>query len=271
MKKILLTIMLILPFTLILAPAVFAAERSDYVFDETGTLTTGQIEDLSAKASALSEKHKCGIYIWIVDLVPKEYAEKANGDLNIDGLEAYADAFYKEYALGWGDDKNGMVLLLEAGDEPGKRDYLINTHGSCTDIFTNSKRETLLDDYIVPLFKSAFNNRNFYKVADTFLDKVENEFALGFAVNLGLKLIVVILVPMLIALIVCSGWKRKMKTAKIARTADNYIPANGFNLTGKSDTFLYRTTTRIKIEQDSSSSGGGSSSSSSGRSSGGRV
>ena len=66
--------------------------------------------------------------------------------------------------------------------------------------------------------------------------------------DMMVRLAVVVLAPILIALIVCTIWKRQMKTARLARTADNYIPTNGFNLTGKTDQFLYRTTTRRKIE-----------------------
>jgi len=134
----------------------------------------------------------------------------------------------------------------------------------------NNTRETLLDDHVVPLFKDAFDNGNFYEVADTFLVQVKKEFASDYAINMLIRLAVVILVPVLIAFIVCSGWKRKMKTAKIAKSADNYIPAGGFNLTGQGDTFLYRTTTRTRVASSSSSSGG-SRSSGSGKSSGGKV
>jgi len=254
-------------FSYVVDKTTLAPRGNNYIIDETGTLTGAQIENLNIKAAALSEKRECGVYVWIVDLVPEKYAR------TVDDLEGYVDAFYERYDLGWGDDNNGMVLLLEIGDIPGERDYLLNTHGSCTTFFNNDRREKLLDDKIVPLFREAFSNGNFYKVADVFLDQIENEYVTNFIVTLGLKLAAVILLPMLIALIVCSSWKAQMKTAKIARTADNYIPEGGFKLTGKTDMFLYRTTMRTKIERESSSSsgGGGSRSSSSGRSSGGKV
>ena len=70
-----------------------------------------------------------------------------------------------------------------------------------------------------------------------------------------IKLAVVVLVPIIIAAIVCSIWKSQMKTAVIAKTASNYIPPGGFKLTNKADTFLYRTQTRTKIQTSSSSSG----------------
>jgi hypothetical protein len=46
-----------------------------------------------------------------------------------------------------------------------------------------------------------------------------------------------------------------MKTAVTARAAANYIPANGFNLTAQTDTFMYKTTDRKKIASQPSSSG----------------
>ena len=264
MKKLLFILAAVIMLFLATAP-VAASTDSSYIIDETGTLTNSQIEALNEKADTLSQKRKCGVYIYIVDLVPEEYAE------TIDDVEIYIEKFYKEHGLGYGDDKNGMVLLLEIGDEPGERDYLFYTHGSCKSIFSDNTRETLLDEEIVPLFREAFNNGNFYKVADTFLDQVKSEFSFFLMATLGIKLAVVILVPILIAWIICSKWKSKMKTANIARTADNYIPKNGFNLTNQTDQFLYRTTIRTRIEQSSSSSSGGSSSSSSGSSSGGKV
>ena len=65
--------------------------------------------------------------------------------------------------------------------------------------------------------------------------------------SLGFNLAIVILVPLLIAFIVCSVWKGQMKTARVARTACNYIPPGGFNLTKQEDTFLYQTRTRVKV------------------------
>ena len=266
MKKILFTVLVILTFALIPASTARAVGSSGYVTDETATLTAAQLASLNEKAAAISEKRKCGVYIYIVDLVPEEDAK------TIDDLEAYTQAFFDGNGLGLGDDKCGIVLLLEIGDEPGERDYLFFTNGSCTSVFGNSTRENILDKEIVPLFKAAFDNGNFYRVAEVFLYQIESGFEFDFEMKLALKLAVVILVPVLTAFIICANWKSKMKTAKIARTADDYIPANGFNLTVQTDQFLYRSTTRTKIESSSSSSsGGGSRSSSSGRSSGGKV
>ena len=243
--------------------AFFSAGSGQYVLDETGTLTAEQITSINQKAAAFTEKRQSAVYIWVVNLVPEEYAK------SIDDMERYADAFYEKHALGYGNEKDGMVLVLEIGDVPGERDYLLNTHGARAAILSTSRREYVLDE-IVPLFKTAFTTGNFYEVIDAFLDLLDKQFTIALTLKLIVKLAFVIIIPLLVAWCVCAIWKRQMKTAIIARAADHYIPADGFILTGQSDEFLYITTTRTKIESSSSSSGG-SSSSSSGRSSGGKV
>lgn len=63
------------------------------------------------------------------------------------------------------------------------------------------------------------------------------------------KLAIVIVLPLLIATILCLIWKGQMKSAVAARTADRYIPENGFQLTEKEDRYLYKTERRRKIEK----------------------
>ena len=252
------------PSSLAVDQSFFAAGSGNYVLDETGVLTNEQIMSLNKKAAALTEKRKCGIYIWIVDLVPEEYAK------SIDGMEIYANAFYMKHDLGYGSNRDGMVLVLEIGDVPGERDYLLNTHGSASKIISQSRREYLLDDKVVPPFKEAFNTGDFYRVADEFIYELDSQMTISIQMSLIFKLAVIVLIPLIIAWAVCASWKRKMKTAVLARAADNYIPAGGFKLTRQEDKFLYRTTSSVRIESSSSSSGG-SSSSSSGNSSGGKV
>ena len=62
-----------------------------------------------------------------------------------------------------------------------------------------------------------------------------------------IRIVLIILIPLIISLVVCLIWRSQMKTARIARTADNYIPMGGFNLTAQVDAFLYRTTSRRRI------------------------
>lgn len=267
-SRLLLTVSVVVLLLLVMAPAALAAGGSgqSFIFDETGSLTVEQISALDNKAESFLQKRGCAAYVWIVDLVPEEYARTP------DTLEWYVDIFFRGNGLGYGDDGNGIVLLLEIGDVPGERDCFLYSHGSVSSVFDGVTRDRMLDNHIVPAFISAFGNGDFNNVANVFLDLAEEEYATDVAVRLALKLAVVILVPVIIALCVCSIWKAQMKTAKLAREADNYIPGNGFVLTGQTDQFLYRTTTRVKIERSDSGPGSSSSGrSSSGRSSGRKV
>ena len=80
------------------------------------------------------------------------------------------------------------------------------------------------------------------------------------------KFLVILLVPSIIAGIVCTIWKNQMKTAKVAKAARNYIPEGGFNLTARDDKFLYRSTTQTLISNNSSGGASSGSSMTSGRS-----
>jgi len=62
-----------------------------------------------------------------------------------------------------------------------------------------------------------------------------------------IRIALIILIPLIISLVVCLIFRSQMKTARIARTADNYIPMDGFNLKVQIDTFLYRTTSSRRI------------------------
>jgi uncharacterized protein len=151
------------------------------------------------------------------------------------------------------------------------RDCDMNAWGFAETAFTPYGIDAILDRHVLPQLKDD----NYYQAFSKYFSKAEeylkmakegkpfgedndNEYA---GAKLIAKLSATILLPLLIASAICMIWRGKMKTAKIARTADNYIPENGFNLTKHSDTYLYRTVTRRKIEKNtsSSSSSGGSS------------
>ena len=269
-KKIFIITTIIILLAAIATPAVFAAEL-DYVTDDTDEsfLTETQWKTLNDKARNISEQYKCGVYIVIVDdmfdYAFDEYDEEFND--NAPDAERFAYWVYRKYDLGYGENKNCVLFCLSTAD----RDYDFRVWGNdAKAAFTFYGIDTMLDRHLLPLL----GDDEYYKAFTKYLDKSEEYLQMASegkpfdkdndheydGIYFIIKLAVVILLPLIIAGIVCSGWKSKMKTAKTARTADNYIPENGFKLTSKEDKFLYRTTTRTKIERESSSSGGGSSS-----------
>ena len=249
MKKVLIALLFIFSLNAVLAPAALAAEI-DLISDSAGILTRDECDNLMERAEAISAKYSCDVGIVTID-------EMSDND----GAYEWARYIYEEYGFGYGADKSGLLFFLSMAE----RDYALVAYGYGNTAFTDHGKDVMLDKHILPLLRE----NKYYDAFSTYLDKSE-EF-LGMAregapfdvdtdpenANRALlgKLAVTILLPLLIAWIVCSIWKKQMKTAVTARTAGNYIPPGGFRLTGQADMFLYRTQTRRKIER--SSSGGG--------------
>ena len=266
MKKIFGITLLVLLLALTTALAAFAADDFYSVTDSADLLTEAQWKQLNARAEAITEKYGCEVAVVTVDDM-YEY----DVDYAYDDGDAYVfnKALYNELGFGYGSDKSCLLLCLSMDD----RDYWLEPYGYAKTAFTAHGIDVMIDKHVLPLLKSD----KYYEAFSAYLDKAEEYLEMArdgepfeknndpdvLRANFIGKLFAVILLPALIALIICLIWKGQMKTAKIARTADNYIPEGGFRLTGRTDTFLYRTTTRRKIERSSSS--GGSSRGSSGR------
>ncbi|WP_312613398.1 TPM domain-containing protein [Oscillibacter sp.] len=266
MKKtgVLLLLLLVLAFAL---PLPTLAAELDAVTDAAGLLTDAERGELNDRAEELAAQYQCAVYI--VTLEDME-------DMGTSDAYDLATAVYTEYDLGYGEEKSGLLLLLSMAE----RDYALIAYGYGNTAFTDYGKDVLLDEEVLPLLGEDAYYEGFSAYLDTageYLSMArdgkpfdvenapgynETDGSYGvtarpkydegeFAVRLG----AVILLPLLLAGGICLYWKRQMNTAVSARTADRYIPSDGFHLTGQQDTFLYRTETRRRIENHSSGGG----------------
>jgi len=251
MKKLWIALLLVLLVTIASASAVFAAEW-DLVADFAGTLTVNQQSELLRRAERISESYRCDVAIVTLERMQDN-----------DGAYEWARYIYEEYGYGFGSEKSGLLFFLSLAE----RDYSLIAYGNGNIAFTDYGKDVMLDRHILPLLR----DNKYSEAFSVYLDKAEEFLQMAregtpfdrtadpgaqqtvFLIKLG----TVFILPPLIALIVCSMWKRQMKTATKAKTACSYIPAGGFNLTGQTDTFLFRTLTRTKIQTNTSSSGSG--------------
>jgi uncharacterized protein len=242
---------ILLAFLLTAALATVAiAVGEDLVTDLTGTLSDSQIERLNQRAERISEQYRCDVAIVVIDAMTDNY-----------GAYEWAMYIYDEFNFGYGSERSGVLLFLSLTE----RDYYLIAFGFGNTAFTDYGKDVMINNYIRPLLRDDM----YYDAFSAYLDKAEEYLAMARdgtpfdrgtdpaaqQSNILFKVAVVILVPLIIAFIICSVWKSQMKSARIATTACNYIPPGGFHLTGSADTFLYQTRTRVKI-QSSSSSGG---------------
>ena len=250
MKKAISSLLLLLTFAFMVAPAVFAAENElDLVTDAAYLLTDDEYWELNDRAHEVSEQYECEVLVVTLD------------DIGDDDPVDMAHYIYDTYDVGYGPKRSCLIFLLSMEN----RDYALVAFGYGNTAFTDYGKDVMLDKHVLPLlgkdkYYEAFST--YYDVAEEYLqmarsgapfdkDTDPDYGKLGIPIKLGITLVV----PILIAFVVCEIWRRQMKTAVLARDAGNYISQNGFVLTAQEDRFLYRTETRRKIEKSSSSGG----------------
>lgn len=282
MKKRLFSLLLAVLLLLLLPAAALAAEAESpaeepmdfpFVLDNAGLLSDNQRTTLEQQAAELTEKHGCSLYIVTVP---------DHTQFNYDVYEA-AKGIFDYYALGYGDGKDGVLLLLSMAD----RRYALIGHGDKGETICGYESSWLLEDE----FLDDFRNNSWYggfadylDICDKQLTKLENgeDITEGADIITGpdgqeyhsynapgqsqgiptpVKLAIVIFAPLLIALIVCSAFRAQMKTAHEKTQADDYLVPRSMDLRVKEDLFTHRTESRTRIETDSGSRGGGGGSS----------
>jgi len=225
-----------------------------YVSDSAGLLNQAQLSTLNNRAEEISRKYQTEVRIFTVENM-RTYGYS--------DIEKFSYDTYLKYDFGYGPEKNTVLLLLSMHD----RDYDFRVWGSSKTAFTSHGINTLLDRHVLPLLRDD----NYYQAFSIYLDTSEEYLRMAkdgtpFDKNTDparqrnlffIKIAAIIFIPLIIAFGVCTSWKSKMKTVKLAKTACDYIPESGFKLTGQGDVFLYRTTTSVKIEKNSSIGGGG--------------
>jgi len=246
-RKIFIVFLLTLMLAFLLAPAVSASDWL-LVEDLAGVLTVDEWAELLRRADRISERYRCDVAIITISEMTDD-----------DGAYDWAWYIYERYDYGYGSDKSGVLFFLSLAE----RDFALIAYGYGNTAFTDYGKDVMLDKHILPLLKED----KYFEAFMAYFDKAEEFLRMArdgtpfdrdnSGTTLVMKLAVVILLPILIALFICSKWKSQMKTAVRARAASNYIPAGGFNLTGQTDMYLYRTTERRKVATQSSSSSGG--------------
>ncbi len=246
MKKTMRNILALTMIILLIASSTTIAEEINLITDDAYLLTDEEYWKLNDRAEKISEKHKCDLAIITVD--------------EMEGSDAYeyAKHLLAEYEMGYGDEKSILLLFLSMED----RDYALVAHGYGNTAFTDHGKDVMLDKHMLPLL----GKDKYYESFSKYLDIGEEYLEMARAgtpfdistdpdhgkLALPIKLGITFLLPVIIAFVVCQYWKSKMKTAVLARTAGDYITAEGLKLTNQQDLFLYRTETRRRIESKSS-------------------
>ncbi len=227
-----------------------AADELPRLVDMADLLSDGEESSLSAILDEISERQQVDIVVVTVDSMDGETAE------------VYADDFYDYNGYGFGEDRDGILLLVSMEE----RDWYISTTGYGITALTDAGREYIFgifaDDLSAGNYGAAFTS--FAELCDDFITQADTgepydvdnlpKEPFGFLVNL----LVAFGIAFIISLIVTGIMRGQLKTVHSQSAADDYMKKDSMQLTKKNDLFLYRHVDRRKREEnhESDSSGG---------------
>ena len=218
--------------------------------DNADLLTADEETSLLTRLEAFTEKHEMEIAVVTVP------------DLEGKTVEEYGDDFYDYNGYGYGEDDDGILLLIYEPGAEGEREAYISTHADGTYEFFDTIREDMLvsmkDSLVAEDYVGAFN---------IFVDKAEETMK----PNVSLMwLFVFVLVGAVVGLLITTGIASKNISVMAKGDANLYSRAGSLKLVNYYDNFMNTHTQKIPKAKDNNSSGKGGTRSSTHTSSSGR-
>ena len=239
----------LLAFLLLLAltPAALAdGAQLSYITDDAGILTASETASLEKAAQHIAQRYGVGIYLVTV-----------NDACRIDSRGTYEAAYtyYHRNSLGAGAERNGAILLLSMNDRAFAHFY----YGEKSEYAFNSYAQEQIED----TFLDNFRENDWYGGFSDYLSACGEYLALAAEGHPARRspvpaIVISCAAGILIAFLVCSILKRKMKSVYVQARADGYVSGK-LRLARQTDRFTHRTETRRRIEPPKSSGGGGGS------------
>ena len=211
----------------------------EYIFDFSDLLPYEAWEELEARAGDITNGRRCGVYFVLID----DYTDYG------DDVYEVTYQLYHEGRLGFGDNRDGIVVLLSTDN----RKYAMFVYGEYAEYVFNTYGQEELEKR----FLGDFENDDWYggishylDACDEFLtraeagDPVRQSYWGRFVMAAG--------AGCLGAGLVCLFLLRGMKSVKRKQEANAYITDGGLHLTVERDEFQRTVVTRSKIEKESS-------------------
>ncbi len=239
---------------------ILAEEELTHVVDEADLLTDAEEAELQEKLSEISDRQAMDTVVVTVNSL--------GGKTVVD----YADVYFMENGYGYGDDRDGILLLVSMED----RDWCISTHGFGITAFTDAGLD-YMEEKFRPLLTDGEYAKSFLTFAelcDDFMTQANKgePYDSGNLPKEGVSPVWIfgdLGIGLLIALIIALGKKSKLKTVRRKPAAMDYMVPGSQAMTGNMDHLVNRFTTTRRIERDSDSSGSSTHTSSSGSTHGG--
>lgn len=218
--------------------------------DNADLLTADEEATLLTRLKAFTEKHEMEIAVVTVS------------DLEGKTVEEYGDDFYDYNGYGYGEDDDGLLLLVYEPGDGGEREAYISTHDDGKYEFYDAIREDMMlsmrDSLVAEDYVAAFN---------IFVDKAEETMKPNVSL---IWLFVFVLVGAVVGLLITTGMASKNISVMAKGDANLYSRAGSLKLVNYYDNFINTHTQKIPKAKDNDSSGKGGTRSSTHTSSSGR-
>ena len=228
--------------------------------DEADLLSDSEEKDLLAKLDEISDRQKCDVVVATVNSLEGKTAME------------YADDFYDYNGYGYGEDRDGIILVISMED----RDWWMSTCGYGITAFTDAGQKYMSDKFI-PMVSDGEYADAFTKYADLcdeFLTQAKTGEPYDKS-NMPKESLNIIWLPidlavgLFAAFIADSLKKSKLKTVRRKAAAQDYMVDGSFRVTKNYDRFITKNVTTRVIHRDDDSGGSSTHSSSSGSDHGG--
>ena len=244
---------------LALAAPAFAAENgfADLYYrvnDSAEVLTEDEDSELEASLEELSVRQSFDVIIATIDSLEDE---------GYTSMEEYADDLYDYCQFGYGENRDGVLLVVSIGD----RKWHISTCGYGITAFTDAGiqylGEQMTPDMADGDYAAAF--RTFVQWSDAYIDAARSgrPYDVKNLPREPLSLMYLFLalgIGLVLAWVVVSVMKSRLRSVAFQENAASYVREGSMNLTNSRELFLYRDVHRTeRVEEKDSDSSGGSS------------
>ena len=217
----------------------FAAENSEFLYDEADLLTPAEESELIKKLASVSTKYEAQIIVATI------------ASLDGGNIDTYLNYVYDSMGFGYGNDHDGVLILVCMNP----REYRILSNGYAG-VAIDPDDISKIGDKIVGNLSDGDYAGAFYEFVDEcayYLDGYIN----GFPFNVGKSLAISLIVGAVIGLIVAFVLKGQLKSVHSQSRAQEYVKNGSMHVNLSNDMFLYRNVTRTKKQSSSSSGSGG--------------
>lgn len=252
MKKKILMILFTMLFCMVTTLPILAAGNMPRLVDNADLLSNSEESTLLAKLDEISERQQMDIVVVTTQ--------------TIDGKSPmeYADDFYDYNGYGFGDEADGILLLISMED----RDWYITTTGYGITAITDAGREYISEEFLSDLGEGKYADAftTYADLCDEFITQAKTGSPYD-AGNLpkkpfdfGMHLIIAFVVGLVVAVVATNIMKAKLKTVRFQPAAREYVRSGSMSVNEQKDLFLYtHVDRRRKPEPKENNTGGGSS------------